>query len=163
MNKILLTLMATLLAMTVFAAPTAVFPGTVSATNVSSTSFIFAYPGGNGGLYSGAGTHNPIMLGDGTYYPNQNKTNQYIISPSGSFWWACNTNTPSAIADTSGNMHAANTSLTIDTNGLYNQVTNYVAANFAPPPATYFKYVPSNNWLFVVSATVTNPVVKIGP
>lgn len=46
---------------------------------------------------------------------------------------------------------------------MFRLLTNYNAALFAPPPAGYCNLVNSNNVLFVVSATVTNPVVRIGP
>jgi hypothetical protein len=48
------------------------------------------------------------------------------------------------------------------TNGLAFVGTNYVAANFVPV-AGQVTLVPSNNWLFSVTAMRTNPVVQIAP
>ena len=48
------------------------------------------------------------------------------------------------------------------TNNTVQVPTNYVAANFVPI-AGQAKFVPSNNWLYVVTQLVTNTVVKLTP
>lgn len=47
--------------------------------------------------------------------------------------------------------------------GSYADSTNYVAARFSPPPAGQFKLVPSNSWMWGVTATTTNRLYQFGP
>ena len=72
---------------------------------------------------------NSVICFDGTYYPSQGKTNQYLISPSGSVWWVCNTNITSPLASLYGQMDSASGLQVMDTNGNMTPLT-VVSSNF---------------------------------
>jgi len=106
---------------------------------------------------NGATASNPVLIGkmDGLgFYPYFGTPNEGIGTPT-YVWWN----------GYFGNENVTNQLFAgkINVTNFIAMPTNYVAANFAPPAAGTFNFVPSNNWVFVVSNTRTNPLVQINP